>query len=171
MVSIHAPTRGATCVDDDKIPLLISFNPRSHEGSDRYGSPGMPRQKKFQSTLPRGERRRRPYITVGRRGFQSTLPRGERRMVSDQDAWCLMFQSTLPRGERPVWGELTAAITGVSIHAPTRGATGVVNQIRLYGVVSIHAPTRGATTAFTYLLFLLPVSIHAPTRGATYTAL
>ena len=58
--------------------LIINFNPRSHEGSD--GScPG-----KFVSS-PR---------------FQSTLPRGERRVFSLILSFILIFQSTLPRGER-----------------------------------------------------------------------
>ena len=35
--------------------------------------------------------------------------------------------------------------------------------------VSIHAPTRGATGEQTWYNFKLTVSIHAPTRGATYT--
>ena len=81
---------------------------------------------------------------------------------------------------------------GVSIHAPTRGATllmrGKAGQgkfqstlprgerrcFRLFHrfnrLVSIHAPTRGATP-FRPLLSGQPhVSIHAPTRGATNDA-
>ena len=56
LVSIHAPTRGAT-IRVSSIPTRIeSFNPRSHAGSDAakptiYCSTG-----EFQSTLPRGER-------------------------------------------------------------------------------------------------------------------
>ena len=55
-ISIHAPTRGAT-------PVLLSdmvsdgyFNPRSHEGSDGRAITNIPLLAKFQSTLPRGER-------------------------------------------------------------------------------------------------------------------
>ena len=78
---------------------------------------------RFQSTLPRGERR--TFIARGKlwqnisihapaRGatattyangwtviFQSTLPRGERRMSDAPDTPAVVFQSTLPRGERP----------------------------------------------------------------------
>ena len=35
---------------------FMDFNPRSHEGSDFKGKKDMPVTKKFQSTLPRGER-------------------------------------------------------------------------------------------------------------------
>ena len=34
VVSIHAPTRGATCLLLVSIQLCVGFNPRSHEGSD-----------------------------------------------------------------------------------------------------------------------------------------
>jgi len=54
------------------------------------------------------------------------------------------FQFTRPRGarhgRRPGIGGL-----GVSIHAPTRGATGQVQRPKAGVSVSIHAPTRGAT--------------------------
>ena len=76
----------------------------------------------------------------------------------------------------------------ISIHAPTRGATGycVGDVISLY--ISIHAPTRGATSkawkcdtrrnfnprshegsdvASLHSCLTHKISIHAPTRGAT----
>ena len=56
-----------------------------------------------------------------------------------------MFQSTLPRGERRVCGVLCKRTIGVSIHAPTWGAT-AAKTTRTNGYqVSIHAPTWGAT--------------------------
>ena len=97
------------------------FNPRSREGSDVIGSV-LGGNTLFQSTLPRGERRR----AISRRSrswlFQSTLPRGERqhgrffcgyhryfnpRSREGSDAGDapylyskIKFQSALPRGER-----------------------------------------------------------------------
>ena len=55
------------------------------------------------------------------------------------------FQSTLPRGER--LGEVNTRFgaTGISIHAPTRGATLFVVLCHITITISIHAPTRGAT--------------------------
>ena len=35
MISIHAPTRGATEAHQCYANLMLHFNPRSHEGSDR----------------------------------------------------------------------------------------------------------------------------------------
>ena len=78
----------------------------------------------------------------------------------------------------------------VSIHAPTKGATGQLYVMDEEGNVSIHAPTKGATTDTAFVVLLatefqsthprrvrlargyapsspLFVSIHAPTKGAT----
>ena len=104
-----------------------------------------------------------------------------------------VFQSTRPRGARPsfpvVFGRSKVL---VSIHAPTRGATGHGLDILALKRVSIHAPTRGATSTALFMvskkLFQSTrprgarhrhaplrlrrdgVSIHAPTRGATTAA-
>ena len=83
----------------------------------------------------------------------------------------------------------TKQLFSISIHAPTRGATGNPYFSQTSANISIHAPTRGATIIL--LLFIccsifqstLPreerhsqtmhqptcqtISIHAPTRGAT----
>ena len=101
-----------------------------------------------------------------------------------------LFQSTRPRGARVGQQRHRGNHAGVSIHAPTRGATlltmtiitihlfqstrprgarrkiffDVLNVLR----VSIHAPTRGATSGDTFLFASSTVSIHAPTRGATH---
>ena len=34
-ISIHAPTRGATILADDRLMFDSDFNPRSHKGSDQ----------------------------------------------------------------------------------------------------------------------------------------
>ena len=100
-VPIHAPARGAT-------------------HGDQAGGGGRAR---FQSTLPRGERRgfgfgkevvksgsnprsragsdkRRSIFPLRYREFQSTLPRGERLTRERARRCATRFQSTLPRGER-----------------------------------------------------------------------
>ncbi len=84
--------------------------------------------------------------------------------------WCkmvLVFQSTHPRGVRPIDAIIHKTMDVVSIHAPTRGATSIVELPKIVDEVSIHAPTRGATQHIVYLYCLHQVSIHAPTRGAT----
>ena len=57
------------------------------------------------------------------RQFQSTLPRGERLEDFKEGLIVPGFQSTLPRGERHPPGHTSECRHGISIHAPTRGAT------------------------------------------------
>ena len=79
----------------------------------------------------------------------------------------------------------------ISIHAPTRGATGQHDRFHFlfrfqstlprgerllyvvnpngYTAISIHAPTRGATRRASCGSAIRFISIHAPTRGATST--
>ena len=60
-----------------------------------------------------------------------------------------MFQFTHPGGVRPELLRELREIAKVSIHAPGRGATNLVDASkRAILVVSIHAPGRGATTPF-----------------------
>ena len=58
-ISIHAPTRGATCQICCLFRFWMYFNPRSHEGSDVRNTVLPIVSSQFQSTLPRGERRER----------------------------------------------------------------------------------------------------------------
>ena len=90
---------------------IWDFNPRSHEGSDINADLNMRSSKQFQSTLPRGERHRRPEWRPNRIRFQSTLPRGERQ---DTDL------------------TLVNCVSWISIHAPTRGATPTTRLNVLY---------------------------------------
>ena len=78
-----------------------------------------------------------------------------------------LFQSTHLREVRLGISMIHPHHSGVSIHAPTRGATlnGAYNW-QAYSV-SIHAPTRGATSCLKLPCWIEEVSIHAPTRGAT----
>ena len=100
----------------------------------------------FQSTLPREERQW--MMRHGKRftTFQSTLPREERLFEVKNLGKVLLFQSTLPREERhrgnrrrsdcynfnPRSHERSDEVEAkrkakleISIHAPTRGATGI----------------------------------------------
>ena len=124
-VSIHAPARGATLrlssitsprkLFQSTLPrgerpayhcrnerIIVSFNPRSREGSDarRPGSGSRCRVVSIHAPA-RGATPVPVIIVVLIVRFQSTLPRGERRR----------------RGDSGGGGE------GVSIHAPARGAT------------------------------------------------
>jgi len=82
-VSIHAPARGATSSPPIHTSLPFGFNPRSRAGSDSpaHKPGGGPRR--FQSTLPRGERLEVLLNSPDEILFQSTLPRGERLTHED----------------------------------------------------------------------------------------
>ena len=102
--------------------IVEYFNPRSHERSDAHSQRVSVTRSKFQSTLPREERRtdKGPWLCVTE--FQSTLPREERlitRLHTAQDAY---FN---PRSHERSDNSFHYFLTpfNISIHAPTRGAT------------------------------------------------
>ena len=59
----------------------IYFNPRSREGSDSKPFISSDHRYRFQSALPRGERRTSDSLLLMLAEFQSALPRGERLIV------------------------------------------------------------------------------------------
>ena len=145
MISIHAPTRGATKyrVCAFTVHRFQSTLPRGErpEG-DRYTLFAAI----FQSTLPRGERpgQRKRYeyhnvdfnprshegsdpLSRGRTSTYSTFtprsPPGSDSAVDFSTSSGILFQSTLPRGERLRSPVTPSNLYGISIHAPTRGAT------------------------------------------------
>ncbi len=98
--------------------------------------------------------------------FQSTLLQEER-----PDSTCVFHktESFNPRSYKRSDGKtrIATGIANLSIHAPTRGATGEwLNWLQLEAL-SIHAPTRGATKCIYSYKHSQTLSIHAPTRGAT----
>ena len=124
VISIHAPTRGATSLKATEYKLSIDFNPRSHERSDKstYNS-FCPRLLISIHAPTRGATRSRFFVTI-KVDFN---PRSHER--SDQDS----MQSVRSRHHfNPRSHErsdvslvVTSIESAISIHAPTRGATGV----------------------------------------------
>ena len=100
VISIHAPTRGATSLKATEYKLSIDFNPRSHERSDNY----IPDE--FKS-----------YI------ISIHAPTRGATKVACYLATLIKFQSTLPREERQYPKSNICSYQKISIHAPTRGAT------------------------------------------------
>ena len=120
----------------------------------------------FQSTLPRGERHKRPLFFVCEANFNPRSHEGSDRRYHRPERDPL-FQSTLPRGERRKLYQIKCQLKYISIHAPTRGATGKRSYKKEFQHISIHAPTRGATKYSKTTKITFEISIHAPTRGAT----
>ena len=126
-----------------------NFNPRSREGSDcdRVG--------RFREVCK----------------FQSTLPRGERRFAICSPSLILGISIHAPaRGATSTY-QHTHYSTRISIHAPARGATDFSDFFKFFLRISIHAPARGATVDPFFGSLDHVISIHAPARGATFGTL
>ena len=146
LVSIHAPTRGAT--------FLVQI---------RDGYIDM-----FQSTHPHGVRPPESAKAIISKMFQSTHPHGVLRIPRPHRPYKTRFQSTHPHGvRRDSFGGAFNDIA-VSIHAPTRGATrGRISGIHVHYTFQSTHP-HGVRPYSEWSLPTFPgVSIHAPTRGAT----
>ena len=129
-ISIHAPTRGAT-VDGGLCEECQKFQSTLPRGERRYSERQMQRIVQFQSTLPRGERRGRCGFQSKSRKFQSTLPRGERLRMAIHLPAMHYFN---PRSHEGSDGgkDIIGGTPEISIHAPTRGATRHFDHGRLY---------------------------------------
>ena len=128
VISIHAPARGATLFTNSFQISTFDFNPRSREGSDK----------------------RERLITDEVQAFQSTLPRGERRRFNDDVKSSLVISIHAPARGATIKLLPSEANTIISIHAPARGATEVEITKARPVAISIHAPARGATFTSVY---------------------
>ena len=105
IISIHAPTRGATCEPIEFLKrYCISIHAPTRGATLTFCI--FPPFLKFQSTLPREERRNCQNSFSLTKRFQSTLPREERHKPPYPITRHDTFQSTLPREERPRWVRL-----------------------------------------------------------------
>ena len=121
--------------------------------------------------------------------FQSTLPRGERLDFKQRDGCSADFNPRSHEGSDMIY-DYGRANKWISIHAPTRGATGrswnVKNMVTGFqstlprGERPVHAAESTASNKFQSTLprgerhdmvqdagSVTEISIHAPTRGAT----
>ena len=171
------------------------FNPRTHAGCDQTDCVVRATPSMFQSTHPRRVRPQRCIIPA-----DAVFPCFNPRTHAGCDdtaapRWPCRppFQSTHPRRVRRRAADRAIDRAGVSIHAPTQGATMGTVRLAAVGVVSIHAPTQGATRRRRLVRphparfnprthagcdpgiarlaeSVEDVSIHAPTQGATSPA-
>ena len=100
----------------------MCFNPRAHAGRDGFLSPA---SVVLQCFNPRAHAGRDRNNTSNTRRDSSFNPRAH--------------------AGRDTAGHVALTVYGVSIHAPTRGATPLTSTYVVGCTVSIHAPTRGAT--------------------------
>ena len=91
IISIHAPTQGATGKYLHQHILLVYFNPRTHAGCDLMTTSLMSAIAVFQSTHPRRVRRN-GYRGCNRdKRFQSTHPRRVRQQMLPKKTFSRIF--------------------------------------------------------------------------------
>ena len=100
VISIHAPAKGATFLNTSA--MLI---------------------KRFQSTLPRRERRKSYATKYVALWISIHAPAKGATLLDRHENRCSQFQSTLPRRERPFARSNQWSVVPISIHAPAKGAT------------------------------------------------
>ena len=100
---------------------------------------------KFQSTLPRRERQLLPKFLTNFQYFNPHSHEGSDTTPGVKDSKLAKFQSTLPRRERQQMERYTRQKHKISIHTPTKGATGKQEAAGVCTIISIHTPTKGAT--------------------------
>ena len=103
-VSIHAPTRGATILVVRSWYMTLSFNPRSHEGSDVELVDELLMEVKVSIHAP----------TRGATHFSVFFAKFIKVSIHAPT-----------RGATTSSSQYKIMLCGVSIHAPTRGATGI----------------------------------------------
>ena len=174
----------------DASDIEVCFNPRARGGRDLRQCLWRRIVNEFQSTRPRGARRKRKRQKYIMRLFQSTRPRGARRMelqllrIND-----CQFQSTRPRGARHSASQniiptssfnprarggrdnlcILRGITVVRFNPRARGGRDVVGRHKddLRGGFQSTRPRGARLGETTSDLAWLKVSIHAPAGGAT----
>ena len=89
LVSIHAPTRGATPSLSRYIILSTRFNPRTHTGCDKSTRVPFDNSEWFQSTHPHGVRHTFFRFAALLLMFQSTHPHGVRLYIQQMSEYQL----------------------------------------------------------------------------------
>ena len=101
-ISIHAPTRGATMVLPRYLSQESYFNPRSHEGSDDKTKAAIIPGKYFNPRSHEGSDLEKQSDTLTSVIFQSTLPRGERRRPCKERGALFYFNPRSHEGSDPL---------------------------------------------------------------------
>ena len=165
MVSIHAPTWGATKQISVHSVNSYRFNPRSHMGSDAFSISVLIINLLFQSTLPHGER---PNVELGKSSKWVSIHAPTWGATPDDSNYrhrC-KFQSTLPHGERP-WRPHPSGCRWCFNPRSHMGSDEISTDEGLGNVFQSTLP-HGERLMWLFLrLRQFLVSIHAPTWGAT----
>ena len=144
-VSIHAPTRGATCSCPLSTALCSCFNPRTHTGCDVPRLKNISSISKFQSTHPHGVRLIGRYRRSKRLEVSIHAPTRGATSVTGDHSDTHAFQSTHPHGVRLSTSNILLTFI-YSFNPRTHTGCDIIRRGSSKRFeVSIHAPTRGAT--------------------------
>ena len=127
-----------------------TFQSTHPHGVRQHKSFSSPSNYRFQSTHPHGVRPTGTYIKTDRILFQSTHPHGVRPQPYLNKQEPLKFQSTHPHGVRPQAlsrHRPACHCFNPRTHTGCDEASSISFHISTIAGVSIHAPTRGATTS------------------------
>ena len=145
--------------------LTVSIHAPAKGATCPCCSPQTP-SRPFQSTPPQRGRRPNDLIVILHNTFQSTPPQGgDLRLLGEGGDIDVSIHAPAKGATGMITGGTAFSI--VSIHAPAKGATVLERTVRGFIVVSIHAPAKGATTTSRPPIWQWAVSIHAPAKGAT----
>ena len=187
LISIHAPTRGATILCNHR-GLVFGFQstlPRE----ERLSFPcNISFHLIFQSTLPREERQTMRKLTIAELNFN---PRSHERSDVNRQSIVWLWSYFNPRSHERSDHIFVCEFSGlcISIHAPTRGATRTDRFFSVsYTNFNPRSHERSDSSKASLIAFFsyfnprshersdqlreqlertLKISIHAPTRGAT----
>ena len=123
MVSIHAPTRGATPLKKKKM-IFTKVSIHAPTRGATFSEHALPATAEVSIHAPtRGATIWSRALTVWVYGFNPRTHTGCDASIKGRGTHDLMFQSTHPHGvRRDLWRQC-GPVCEVSIHAPTRGAT------------------------------------------------
>ena len=144
IISIHAPTRGATKPLVMEYTTPADFNPRSYKRSDKV--------------LP-------CLLLIGRYFNPRSYKRSDAH-CSKSSCWRIYFN---PRSYKrsDVRAHEKGSCIAISIHAPTRGATSQMRSQPCYSIFQSTLLQEERPSVYRAIAISSCISIHAPTRGAT----
>ena len=165
-ISIHAPTRGATITPAFRRRPLLYFNPRAHAGRDIGQVAGFAKNSHFNPRAHAG----RDFTGVDYRGRDIVISihaptRGATGFSRARPDRTSDFNPRAHAG-RDVWQNRPGRIHYQFQSTRPRGAR-LQDQCRCVGwiIISIHAPTRGATSARSASIVVVSFQSTRP-RGA-----
>ena len=129
VISIHAPTRGATYNGAKYFIHCADFNPRSHEGSDKARSCKNKRKCKISIHAPT-----RGATDINLSGIVATeisihAPTRGATSCADKHSACSFYFNPRSHEGSDSEDRINIYQVNISIHAPTRGATPVSTPI------------------------------------------